>query len=153
MPPGVEHANRVEVQTLGFPNRQYGAPDRFGNVGWNRFFERDHGQTLASGECGKEVVQFEAGCGRAVYDLIRGVVLNRGVTGSAGPVLLLQMAVKVPDVIDQLGDAARAAEIGGELELGGRANLGVQEIAQPAPFKISGPDGLGFVTCEQKRDR
>ena len=67
-------------------------------------------------------------------------------SGAARSLLLLDLGVEVPDAVDQYGDAARAAEVRGELVLGWCAEAALEQVAQPAPFEIGRTNGLCLVT-------
>jgi hypothetical protein len=107
MTTGIEHAHGVEVQSLHLGNRKYDFARRFWDVSGNRVFQSDDGHSLACGKRGQQLVQLAAGCGRAVEDLVGGVIFYLCVTGAAGPLLLLHVRVKVPNTIYQRRDAPR----------------------------------------------
>ncbi|PYV27901.1 MAG: hypothetical protein DMG24_03440 [Acidobacteria bacterium] len=110
----------------------------------------DQRQPFASGERAQQFVQLASRHGGAVKNLVRGVVIDLCVPRSARPLLLLDPGVQVPDAIDELGDTARAAQVSRQLVLVRSANLGMQEVAQPAPFEVGGTHGLRLVSRQQQ---
>ena len=58
----------------------------------------------------------------------------------------MQIIVEIPGTIYQFGDAPRATQIYGQLELLGLAEGGVQHVIQPCPLKVRRANGLRFIT-------
>lgn len=63
--------------------------------------------------------------------------------------MLVEVAVEVPNAVDEFGDLAGAAEVGRKLVNCGRGQFGVENIVEPSPFEIGGADGLGFVAGDE----
>src|SRR5207249_4891433 len=99
---GVEHTDRVKVESLRLGNGKYCSARRFRNVCRNRVLQGDECQPFAGGKRDQQLIQLGPGRGGAVQNLVGSVIVDFRIAGAAWALLLLNMRIEVPNAIYQL---------------------------------------------------